>query len=314
MTQYIPLIGNITDAEAKCWLDQFNHLMPEETVVPLNQLTAQQKELCDVAIVANPSTEDIEQCPNLEWVQSLWAGVERLVTQLNKPDLKVVRMIDPMLADTMAEAVLAWSLFLHRDMPYYHQQQDKKQWSPKAYTPASQRTIGILGMGELGRASSQRLLNNGFNVLGWSRTVKQISGITTYHGDQGLVTLLNQSDIVVCLLPLTAQTHHLLDTELLSKFKFGASLINFARGAIADQRALHEALTTKQLGHAVLDVFEQEPLDALNPIWQLPNVTILPHISALTQPDTASKIVANNILNYRQTGVIPVAVDFKRGY
>ncbi len=314
MTQYIPLIGSITDAEAKCWSDQLNHLMPEQAVVPLKQLTTQQRERCDVAIVANPSIEEIEQCPNLKWVQSLWAGVERLVTELNKSDFKIVRLIDPTLADTMAEAVLAWSLFLHRDMPYYRRQQDRKKWSPKPYTPVSERTIGLLGMGALGRASGERLLNNGFKVLGWSRTAKKVSGITTYHDEQGLVSLLSQSDIVVCLLPLTTQTYHLLGAELFSKFKQGASLINFARGAIIDQGALLKALTTRQLDHAVLDVFEQEPLDALNPIWSLPNVTILPHISAPTRPDTASHIVATNILNYRQTGVIPAAVDVKKGY
>lgn len=288
--------------------------MPDEVILPFDVLDAQQKAACTVAIIANPDPADIAQMPQLKWIHSVWAGVERVVADLGHTDLDIVRLIDPQLADTMAEAVLAWTLYVHRDMPAYAQQQREKQWRTLDYTQACQRTVGVLGLGALGDAAAKRLLASNFQVTGWSRSKKNVEGVTCFAGADELQAMLAASDIVVCLLPLTAETKGLLNAEKLAWMKPGAQLINFGRGPIIDDDALKAALDSGALKHAVLDVFAVEPLPSTQWQWSHPSVTVLPHISAPTNRDTASAIVAGNIRAYRDNGTIPTSVNTQRGY
>ncbi|WP_288960911.1 NAD(P)-dependent oxidoreductase, partial [uncultured Sulfitobacter sp.] len=169
----------------------------------------------EVAIVANPDPEQLQNMPNLKWVQSLWAGVENLVHTL--PDeVAVVRMTDPQLAKTMAEAVLTMTLYLHRDLPKYAEQQLDAVWEQHTLTLPEDRIVGILGLGALGRAACGTLSLNGFDVLGWSRSLRSIPDVRCYFGDDGLAELLSIADIVVILLPLTNETKGLLDKSRLS--------------------------------------------------------------------------------------------------
>src|SRR5574343_1027781 len=115
--------------------------MPQETVVPLAAMDEAARLTCEVAVVANPRPEDLRRLPRLRWVHSVWAGVERLLAELGDTALPIVRLVDPQLADTMAEAVLAWTLYLHRDMPRYAQQQRERRWQPLAHTRAQDRTV-----------------------------------------------------------------------------------------------------------------------------------------------------------------------------
>ncbi len=310
----IPLVSTLTEAEQQTWLACLSEQMPEVSFGLFSELNQVQKSSCEFAIVANPDPNELADLPNLKWVQSLWAGVERMVAGLTEADFKIVRLVDPYLADTMSEAVLAWTLFLHRDMPYYAQQQAQATWQPKPMVRAIDRRVGVLGLGELGKASALRLLQNGFSVSGWSRQPKQMSGVTCLHGEQGLQQLLETSDILICLLPLTAATQSLLNEQTLSLLPVGASLINFARGAILDDSALKSKLDQGHLSHAVLDVFQEEPLVSDNDYWGRHNVTVLPHISAPTHMLSACQVVAKNFKYYRETGQIPAAVDMARGY
>jgi glyoxylate/hydroxypyruvate reductase A len=229
-------------------------------------------------------------------------------------DLKVVRLIDPQLADTMAEAVLAWTLYLHRDMPRYCAQQQRRQWESHDYVRPQRKTIGLLGLGELGEASARRLLAAGFNVCGWSRSRKAIAGVDCYAGDAELAPMLRATDILVCLLPLTPQTTSLVNAGTLGCLREHAALINFARGTIVDDAALQAALASGALSHAVLDVFATEPLPADSWHWADPRVTVLPHISAPTDRKNASAIVAGNIRRFRESAEMPRCVDRGRGY
>jgi len=310
----IPLVSTLTEAEQKAWLASLSKHMPELSFGLFSELSQAQKSACEFAIVANPDPNELADLPNLKWVQSLWAGVERMVAAFPEAGFKIVRLVDPHLAETMSEAVLAWTLFLHRDMPYYARQQAQATWQPRSMVRAVERRVGILGLGELGKASALRLVENGFNVSGWSRQAKQISGVTCLHGEQGMQQLLESSDILVCLIPLTAATQSLLNEQTLSLLPAGASLINFARGAIIDDSALKLKLDQGHLAHAVLDVFQQEPLASDNDYWGRHNVTVLPHISAPTHMTSACQVVAKNINYYHETGQIPTAVDMTRGY
>jgi len=314
VTSPIPFVANPHYRFAGEWLAALRREMPNECIVPLNELGAAAKPESRFAIVINPLPEDIRQLPRLEWVHSVWAGVERLVADLGKTDLKIVRLVDPQLADTMAEAVLAWTMYLHRDMPEYAAQQRQRRWLAGDYVRADNRTVSLLGMGTLGEAAAQRLLKANFNVCGWSRTRKSLPGVECFAGENELPAMLAKTDILVCLLPLTAETKGLLNAEKLACLPPGASFINFGRGPIVCDEALRAVLDDGRLKHAVLDVFNVEPLPADSWQWAHPRITVLPHCSAPTDRKTASAIVAANIRAYRETGATPAGVDPVRGY
>ena len=310
----IPFISSITEQEQLKWLELLNEALPEEKIVAAKEVSLTQRLDCEIAIVANPEPKEVLGFQNLKWIHSLWAGVERLVEALHQEPFKIVRLVDPHLAKTMAEAALSWTLYIHRDMPDYAFQQERKIWYQRPVYLAESRKVGILGLGELGLSCAQKLLQNDFNVMGWSRSPKQIPGIDTYSGNTGLNEMLAQCDILICLLPLTAHTKELLNAEFLTQLPKGASIINFARGPIIQTNDLLEKLDEGHLKHAVLDVFDEEPLGPNSPIWSHPKITVLPHISAPTNVESAVEIVAGNILNYRRSGALPVTVDGKRGY
>lgn len=314
MSRALPLVCAPGYPFAEAWRAALQAALPEERVVPIEALGAEERLNCDVAIVANPEPRDLHALPKLKWVHSVWAGVERLVEDLQGSPVEIVRLVDPQLADTMAEAVLAWTLYLHRGMPRYARQQAAGQWLAHDYVPPQRKTVALLGLGELGLASAARLRAAGFQVSGWSRSPKAVPGVQCFFGAGGLSALLAGADILVCLLPLTPETEGMLDAGAFAQLRKGASLINFARGAIADDEALRAALDAQHLEHAVLDVFRREPLPAAQWQWQHPQVTVLPHISAPTDRGTASAIVAANIRRYRQSGAMPAAVDKQRRY
>ncbi|MBA6353218.1 MULTISPECIES: glyoxylate/hydroxypyruvate reductase A [unclassified Colwellia] len=314
----ITFVSQLAHQEQDAWLALLSTKLPNEAIKLDKDLSVEQKLQCEIAIVANPDANILSQYPKLIWVQSLWAGVDALVSQLsdNKPtpSFKLVRLIDPILAQTMSEAVLTWVLYLHRDMPKYLQQQKSAQWLQHRYLLPQERTLGILGLGQLGKLSALRLHENGFNVLGWSQSDKLINGITCYSGDEGLVTMVRQTDILICLLPLTSATYQLINDDLLTNLPQGASIINFARGGIVANHDLINHLANGNLEHAILDVFEQEPLDKSDDLWSNEKITVLPHISAPTHFESAGEIVTKNIKQYRSNDQIPFYIDWNKGY
>lgn len=314
MTKHIAFIGQISNKEKITWITHIQAQLTDATIIDYEALSPVQKQNIEVAIVANPDPKQLEDLPNLLWIQSLWAGVERLVAELPSSTLSIVRMEDPRLAETMAEAVVAWSFYLHREMPQYLQQQKQKIWRERDLVELKDRRVGLLGLGKLGSASAKKLQLNGFNVTGWSRTLAYIDGVECVNGQDGLKKVLAQSDILVSLLPLTHETEHLLNDHHLSLLPQDASIINFSRGKVVDEQALFSHLESGHLNHAVLDVFKVEPLPIDNALWESPKVTILPHISAPTNTRTASIIVAHNLQHYFATGEIPHAVDRTQGY
>jgi glyoxylate/hydroxypyruvate reductase A len=310
----IALVTRIPEEAERLWLNVLSVQMPGETIVLFRQLDEASRATVDIAIVANPDPTDIARLPGLKWVHSLWAGVERLVGELGESGLPIVRLVDPQLSQTMAEAVLAWSYYLFRDMPAYARFQQQHIWRQLPYRRPQQVTIGLLGLGALGAAAARRLTAAGFNVIGWSRAAKVLDSVETFSGDDGLHAVLSKSEILVCLLPLTAETRGLLNAERLALLPENASLINFARGQIVVTDHVLHALNTGHLKHAVLDVFDVEPLPADATCWDHPGITVLPHISAPTDRETAAEIVAANVRTYRDTSRLPSVVDLARGY
>ncbi|WP_295042283.1 glyoxylate/hydroxypyruvate reductase A [uncultured Paracoccus sp.] len=264
------------------------------------------------AIIYAPGgpVDDLSPFVNARLVQSLWAGVERIVTNptLTQP---LARMVDPGLAQGMAEYCTGWAMRAHLGMDAYAQD---GLWRNGLTPPlACDRQVTILGMGELGRSVAAMLGGIGFRVAGFSASGRAVPGVQVF-GRDGLDDALALAEILITLLPDTAQTRGLLDGARLALLPPGAWLINPGRGTVLDDDALLEALDSGRLGHAVLDVFRTEPLPADHPFWSHSRVTVTPHVAADTRVDTAAPAVVEN-LRRAMTG-LPILhlVDRERGY
>lgn len=317
--KHIVFLSRLTDEAQLLWVEHLNSQLQNQTVLLPDQIPEGEEALVDIAIVSNPNPEDLLRYPNLVWVQSLWAGVEGLVQALksdvfNKASFQLVRLVDPTLAQSMAESVLAWTLYLQRNMPCYAQQQGQKQWRKLQHRDSKDLRISMLGAGKLGLASLNLLQQLNYSLSCWTRSPKVLDGISHYHGQDGLKAMMEQTDILINLLPLTPNTHHMLNNETLAWLPKGAKLINFSRGAVVNTDDLLACLDSGQIEHAVLDVFEQEPLPLESEVWSHPKITVLPHISAPTNKKTAAKIVADNIHLYRTENKLLESVDIKLGY
>jgi glyoxylate/hydroxypyruvate reductase A len=318
----IVFISSIDCAEQQLWLTRLKSLLPTETILLADMFSVAEAAEVDIAIVANPDPNVLQNFPNLVWVQSLWAGVETLVPIIKQHNqqceaakqLQLVKLLDPQLADTMAEAVLAWTLYLHRNMPQYAIQQGQKLWRPLPCARAQETRVTVLGVGALGLASIKVLLQQGYDVSCWSRSKKSNTSVNNFFSLKQLPLALEQTDILINLLPLTPETKGLLNKPVLLNLPEEAKLINFSRGPVIDSTALLELLDSGKINHAVLDVFDQEPLASSSPLWSHPQISILPHISAPTNMVTASQIVADNILQYRANKVLPTTIDLSRAY
>ena len=310
----IVFISELASSEQQAWLTKLREQLNNEDIFLPDELTDEATKAVDIAIVANPDPAVVAKFPNLVWIQSLWAGVERLLSADLSPHIKLVRLIDPTLAQSMAESVLTWTLYLQRDLPHYHQQQRQNQWRQLPNINSKNIRVSVLGAGELGLASLSLLGKLDYQLSCWTRTQKNIDNVSCYSGEQGLSDMLGVTDILISLLPLTPRTQHLLNKDTLSRLPQGANVINFSRGGIVDTNSLLALLDNGHLAHAVLDVFDIEPLPQDSELWQHPKITVLPHISAPTNSDSAVLIVANNIRHYRESGVLPIVVDRKSGY
>lgn len=295
----ILLAGRFGAAERAQWLDLLRAALPDETLVTEpGDATA-----IDIAIVANPPAGSLQGLPNLRLIQSLWAGVDRLLADTSiPPEVPLARMVDPAMNEAMAETALWAVLSLQRDFVDYAAQQRARRWQQHPQRRADELRVAVLGLGQMGRAVAQRLAANGYTVAGWN----------TREGR--LDELLAASDIVINLLPLTPATRGLFDAARCAAMRRGASLINLARGAHVVDADLLAALDANHLRHAVLDVFHGEPLPAEHPFWTHPRVTVLPHVAAQTDARSAAAIVAANVKRWRAGESVANLVDRSRGY
>ena len=266
----------------------------------------------DVALVATHPAGTFAQLPRLKLIQSLWMGVENILADAEVPrSVPLARLIDPGMVHAMAETVIASVLDWHRHRYLYRAQQRERVWKWQKQFLPSDRTVGLLGLGELGSYAAAKLVALGFKVCGWSRRPKTIEAV---HCSTDLNEVVSMSQALVCLLPLTAQTRGVLNAQAFARMPKGGCVINVARGAHVVQGDLVAALDSGQLAHAYLDVFEKEPLPADSPLWGHPGVTITPHVAALTEPRTAVAKIVENIERVRR-GEQPLSlVDRGAGY
>jgi glyoxylate/hydroxypyruvate reductase A len=285
------LCGSFDGAERDEWLQALQAAMPEVA------WCLSPDEEVEAAVVANPPPGSLQGLPKLRLIQSLWAGVDRLMADPTLPaGVPVARMVDPAMSRAMAETALWAVLSLHRGFFAYARQQAQRVWRALPQRRADELRVLVLGMGEMGRTAAQRLAEQGYAVTGWRRSAgAAVEGLDVASGDEALHASLAQADIVINLLPLTPETRGLVDGRFLGAMKRGAAFVNLARGAHLVDEDLLSALDSGQVSHAVLDVFHQEPLPPRHRYWTHPSVTVLPHAAALTDARSAAQVVAQNL-------------------
>jgi glyoxylate/hydroxypyruvate reductase A len=266
-----------------------------------------------IVYAPNSGLDDFRPYTRLKAVLNLWAGVEDVT---GNPTLKVplARMVDEGLTEGMVEWVTGHVLRHHLGIDTHIHGQDGVWRAGSAPPLARDRTVAVLGLGVLGAACARMLAALNFRVLGWSRTAKEIAGVETAHGDDGLDAVLTRAEIVVLLLPDTPATENVLNDRTLALLPEGAVVVNPGRGPLIDDDALLAALDAGQIGHATLDVFRTEPLPPDHPYWAHPKVTVTPHIASETRPASAARVIAENIRRGEAGEPFLHLVDRKAGY
>ena len=300
------------------WVERLQKKMPGREIVALGEPF--DRRAVHYAVSWKHPAGSLANLPNLSAIFSLGAGVDFLFNDDRLPDVPIYRVVDSDLTNRMSEYVIMHCLMLLRQTRRYDAQQKEKLWDDDRFQPAANDVrVGIMGMGELGQDAARKLRMMGFQVAGWSRTPKQIDGVTTYSGDTGLQEFLSCTDILVVLLPLTPQTRGIIDERLIRGLaqngRLGKpALINAGRGGLQKEADILKTLNEGVLGHAVLDVFETEPLPRDSLLWTHPLVTVTPHNAAMSDPDAIGALVARQIAKMEAGQEPDYRVDRTRAY
>ena len=239
----------------------------------------------------------LEKYPNLKAILSLGAGVDHIISDPDLPEgLPIVRLVDKKLTHEMCLHSLHWVLHFHSDQYLYRMQQSNRQWIQQSSIQTEDRTIGIMGLGNIGSSIGELLVNQSFNVIGWGANKKpSLKDIKYYYGKEQLCDFLSKTDILINVLPLTENTTNILIKKELEFLPKGSFIINIGRGGIINEQDLLFLLDSGHIAAAALDVFAEEPLPENNSLWDHPSVYITPHIAGQSNPNSASKTIAENI-------------------
>jgi glyoxylate/hydroxypyruvate reductase A len=267
-----------------------------------------------VAAVARLPDGELGTFPNLKLIASLLAGQDLLLSDPKLPDVPIVRTGDPNGDELMTETALLHVLRHHCDLPNYQVAQQRSDWQPLPRRRASERQVGVLGLGSIGLAVARALAAHGFKVAGWIRHVRGVPNIEIFAGPDRLKDFLARSEIVVNLLPLTLETRDILNHETFAQLPRGAAVINIGRGATLVDDDLIAALDSGQLSAATLDVFRQEPLPKQHPFWKHPLITITPHVSRRLDAAGIVARIADNVRRLRKNQPLVSLVDRQAGY
>jgi glyoxylate/hydroxypyruvate reductase A len=312
------LLVAMTGWHVEDWRERFAALLPELPVVTLGE-PFDRRAVHYVASWKHPEGS-LAGLPNLAAIFSLGAGVDHIFADSRLPEVPIARVVDPDLTTRMSEYVVLHCLMHLRQQRRYDRQQLAKSWDDDRHQPAARSIqVGIMGLGELGLDAARKLQMIGFDVAGWSRSPKDVDGLVTFAGPDGMLAFLGRTDILVCLLPLTPDTRGMLNADLFAALAQngrlgGPFLINAGRGGLQVEADILAALDAGTLKGAALDVFESEPLPADSPLWSHPAVTVTPHNAAMSEPEAIATLIAAQIRRLQAGEPLEHMVDPTRGY
>lgn len=256
----------------------------------------------------------LDRAKRLKWIQSMGAGVENFVLAGKIPDGVVLTKVRGIFGGVISEYVIAYILALTQNMRTVFQNQKKKSWSPFLVDSIRRKTVGIMGLGSVGATIAYRLHLVGANVIGYDEQERMLPFVERGYTPAERESFLEAPDFLVLSLPLTRETEGILGAREFSLMKDTAYLINVARGALAQEQAMLDALRNRTIAGAVLDVFPEEPLPPQHPLWELDNVIITPHISGPSIPEEITEIFLRNLDRFEHDKQLEGVVDLSRGY
>ena len=267
----------------------------------------------DVALVHNPPPGALASLPRLRAILSLTAGVDGVLADPNLPEVPLARVVSERLGEDMAHYVVLHTLRHVRHMPAIAAHQRARRWGAVA-PPVRGAVVGLMGLGEMGRASARLLAAAGFAVRGWSRSARSVAGIACFAGSAGLAPFLGGATILVCLLPLTPKTHGIVNATTLAALPAGACFINAGRGAHVVEADLLDALDSGRLAGATLDVLAEQPPPEASPVWTHPGVTLTMHSAGEPDPSSVAPLLIENIRRARSGRPLLNLIDREQGY
>ena len=269
----------------------------------------------DFVLCWKPDQNVLAQFPNLKVIQSVGAAVDHITkTQEIKEYQTITRIVDENLSHDMFEFLLATVLAQLKNIPLYSQQKAQILWQPKVYQNIKDTQISILGLGKIGAYVAENLAIIGFKVKGWSGSKKEIKGVESYAGENEISSFLENTDVLINILPVTLQTENIINKNLLMQLNKGAFLINVGRGEHVVEQDLMETLDSEHLSAAWLDVFRTEPLPIEHPFWSHPKIQITPHTASVTRIDTAVLLVVDNYKNHLNGKPLKHVASLTKGY
>lgn len=299
--------------DAVAWTRALRRLMPDLEVRVWPEVGAADE--IDVALVWQHPPGALARFSNLRAVIALGAGADHLLADRDLPGgVPVARIVDPLLSRAMSEYVALAVLRHHRGFDAFERFSRERRWCFAPPPDTRSRGVGVMGLGVLGRAALAALAPFGFRLAGWSRRLKAIEGVHCFAGDRGLAPFLAESEILVCLLPLTPATEGILDASTFAAMPRGGYVVNPARGAHLVEDDLLAALEVGQIAGATLDVFRDEPLPPDHPFWGHPKVLITPHIASIGDPESSAPQVVENIRRARAGEPLRNQIDRDAGY
>lgn len=256
----------------------------------------------------------LKRMPNLELIQKLGAGVDSIVKDPDLSDtVRVCRLRPDIPAHEIAEYCLAYVLSEQRQHQQFRKQQHDREWMPTAPLKSSETSVAVLGLGHIGSKTAAYFSAIGFNVTGWSRTQKNITGIACRAGEGALFEVLAKADYVVAILPSTAETRNLINSETLAVMRPNTVIVNAGRGDLINEDDLLDAIDRGVIKGAYLDVFQSEPLPEQHPFWSHPKITITPHVSGW-HLDGCAEAIAKNYRALETNAPLLNEVDIALGY
>lgn len=299
--------------DPKNWTSELEKQLPETDIYVYPE--DHEKENVEFALVWNHPRALFKNYPNLKVIASMGAGVDHILNDPGLPEqVKITRVIDEELTEDMSDFVLSQVMNKIRNLHFYSRNQQEKKWDRSLYKRPKDTKVGIMGLGVLGDAVAQKLHQNNFKVSAWSRTSKDCENIECYHGKDQLEKFLRNSEILVCLLPLTDDTENILNADLFDMLPEGAYVINVARGQHLVEHDLLEMIDNGHLSGAALDVFREEPLPEEHPFWEHSKINITPHIASVTNPKSVVPQIIDNYKRMKADKDLINQVTLEMGY